>query len=354
MALIEITHSSIFLLLKAWLMVPEYVLLGIFVQTMGGHKKQKLCQERDILSTLPDCVLTHILFFLPTKDAVSTCILSSRWRDLWVGLPNIDLDDRLLYFRDMDFVHSYEYVPFMDFVDRILCRHGLSNMTRFRLSCVVCFCPSRISTWISFAIRQNLQELDLHLDLEIPFVLPQCVFSCTSLSVLKIDMECALVVPQMVSLPNLKTLYLVLVEFSDEDSANKLFGSCPILEELYLLDCEWRVETVTISTPKLRRLRIDDHYCCGLLHESSDCIIEVQAPNLISFKYSGNLSNEIFLKKSPLLATASIVVYIEPAERIFDMSPRVAELINGLQNVEILMMSNDAIQVCNFASFIRS
>ena len=320
---------------------------------MDGRKKQKLRQEKDILSSLPDCVLTHILSFLPTKDAVSTCVLSSRWRDLWAGLPNIDVDDRLLYFRDMDFLHSYEYVPFMDFVDRILFHHGVSNMIKFRLSCVVCFCPSRVSTWISFAIRQNLQELDLRLDLEIPFALPQCVFCCPSLTVLKIDMECALLLPQMVSLASLKTLYLALVEFPDEESTNKLFRSCPVLEELYLLDCKWRrVETVTISTPKLRRLRIDDHLW-GSLHESSDCIIKVQAPNLLSFRYNGNLSNEIFLAKSPLLAEASILVYTEP-ERIFDAASRVAELINGLQNVQVLSMSNDAVEVCNFASFIRS
>lgn len=311
---------------------------------MDGHKRPKLCQEQDILSSLPDCVLTHILSFLPTKDAVSTCILSTRWRDLWAGVPSVDLDDKLLYFHDIDFVHSYEYVPFMDFVDRILYHRGASNMTKFRLSCVVCFCPSRVSSWISFAIGQNVQELDLCLDLEIPFALPQCVFNCPSIRVLKIDMECVLMLPQMVSLPNLKTLYLALVEFSDEESTHKLFSSSPVLEELYLLDCDWRrLDIVTISMPKLRKLRFDDLLYPGSLNGVSDSIIELEAPNLMSFSYIGNLSNEIILLKSPLLVEASISLHIEP-ERIFDAALRVIELLDGVQNVKILTLSNDAIE----------
>ncbi|XP_057456948.1 uncharacterized protein LOC130747908 [Lotus japonicus] len=40
-------------------------------------------ENKDRLSDLPDCVLLHILSFLSAKYAVRTCILSSRWKDLW-------------------------------------------------------------------------------------------------------------------------------------------------------------------------------------------------------------------------------------------------------------------------------
>ncbi|XVE52725.1 hypothetical protein DITRI_Ditri02bG0146200 [Diplodiscus trichospermus] len=37
----------------------------------------------DIISSMPDDMLCHIISFLPFKSAVQTCFLSTRWKDLW-------------------------------------------------------------------------------------------------------------------------------------------------------------------------------------------------------------------------------------------------------------------------------
>ncbi|KHN31750.1 Putative FBD-associated F-box protein [Glycine soja] len=50
-------------------------------------------EERDRLSELPDFVLLHIMNFIDTKDALRTCILSKRWKDLWKHLTTLDLSN---------------------------------------------------------------------------------------------------------------------------------------------------------------------------------------------------------------------------------------------------------------------
>ncbi|GMH05721.1 hypothetical protein Nepgr_007561 [Nepenthes gracilis] len=322
---------------------------------MAGRKKQKLVEEqgidgaRDIISGLPDCILQHILSFLPTKDAVATCILSTRWTYLWTAIPNIDLDDSLIYFGEVDSWYPIERVSFMNFVERVLIHRDVSSMNKFRLSCTVCFYASRVNAWISAAIRHNVKELDLQLDVEKPFMLPHCVYTCESLEVLKIEMECVLKLPSSISLPNLKTLHLCLVTFSDENSLHRLFSSCHVLQELSLSDCDWRDMTnVTISIPTLKNLKVEDLPYCLSLNESSGCVIKVNAPNLVYLEYFGDLPNEILLANQLSLANASVQV-CNLSERQSETACRAVKLLQGLQYIKCLKISAETIKTLGLA-----
>ncbi|CAN6363324.1 unnamed protein product [Urochloa humidicola] len=46
----------------------------------------------DLLSALPDCLLHVIMSSLKARQAVQTCVLSTRWRDLWRSVPCLDVD----------------------------------------------------------------------------------------------------------------------------------------------------------------------------------------------------------------------------------------------------------------------
>ena len=50
-------------------------------------------EGKNMINNLPDDLLVHILLHVPIKDAVSTMILSKRWRSIWTMLPALDYDD---------------------------------------------------------------------------------------------------------------------------------------------------------------------------------------------------------------------------------------------------------------------
>jgi hypothetical protein len=64
---------------------------------ISRNRKAKLgdaagARGRDRLSELPDCLLHVILSQLKARQVVRTCVLSRRWRHLWLSSPCLDVD----------------------------------------------------------------------------------------------------------------------------------------------------------------------------------------------------------------------------------------------------------------------
>lgn len=297
----------------------------------------------DHISNLPNCILHHILSFMPTKEVVKTSILSTRWKSLWASVSNIDFDDASLYTNDVPNMTS-----FVNFVDKILRSRDRSNIEKFRLSCRVCFNASTIRSWISNVVIHNVRELDLCLFTDDPnpnpnpsVILPKSMFDTTSLVTLKLEMNCVIEFPVHVSFPCLKTLNLSLVTFTNDKSLQKLFSGCPVLENLFLLDCEWmNLTNVVISSSSLKKLTIDDLPYFGPLdeNESNGCKIKIEAVNLVYLEYIGYLSNEIFLNDVSSLVKACVHIPV-PHERQKEVAFRAVDLLKGLQYVASLRVS---------------
>ncbi|PWA72429.1 F-box/RNI-like superfamily protein [Artemisia annua] len=309
---------------------------------------QNMGDRFDYISQLPDCILHHILSFIPSKDVLKTSVLSKRWNNVWTSVSNLDLDDALLYTSVIDCRDPPEETCFVNFVERVLTLRGGLSINRFRLSCRVYFDASRIYSWVSAAVMHNVQELDLCVFVEDPFVLPRSMFCSQTLTSLKLEINCVLEIPDIICFPRLKTLYLSLIIFPDNDSTQRLLTGCRALEELVILDCEWILKDLTISSLTLERLTIDDLPYFGPPDSDSGCKIKIYTPKLLYLNYRGYPLNEIFLCDVSSLVETYISVPVPHAKQK-EVASHVVDLLKGVRKVVSLTVADNTIESLVFA-----
>jgi hypothetical protein len=110
-----------------------------------SNNQNAASSSRDRLSSLSDCLLHTILSHLKALQVMRTCLLSRRWRHLWLSAPSVDIDCRefRIYrwsqgsspfdeLRD----HEIEEVLFgkrEDIVDNLLLHHSTRLLHTLRL-----------------------------------------------------------------------------------------------------------------------------------------------------------------------------------------------------------------------------
>lgn len=244
----------------------------------------------DRLSALPDCLLHAIMSSLKARQAVQTCVLSTRWRHLWRSVPCLDVD--LDEFRttapraaaaasdsdtsdsdrsydddsDLDSTDSNgnndrdrEWKAFEDFAASLMQRCNVALLDSFRLrvrrSRAPMFGDRQAGGWLRRAMKY-------------------CAPGPGSSSW------------------NLKRLYLCNVAL-DNRFAKHVSSVCRSLEDLELDDCTCKIHAITsrslkslvlrncrwhglseITSPTLKSLVIDGG------SNSDDCVLVIRAPGI--------------------------------------------------------------------------
>ncbi|KAL5721758.1 hypothetical protein ACHQM5_005362 [Ranunculus cassubicifolius] len=278
-------------------------------QTSKNSQKSKKIVDR--ISALPLPILHHLLSFLPVEDIVRTCALSKQWRTIWCSIHSLDLNKDL---------SSSNKIEFYDFVDSLLLLRDGSNIHKFHLFLEYgigdrdALGRSRINKWIMYAIRHNVQVLDIGFageDVE----LTSQMFTCQSLKELKLSFA-YLNLPTSVCLPACKSLHLCEVVIQDDQLGKALFSKMPLLETLIIEDCFFEAQKLLIiSIVRLKTLVLK-----GDLPRS----LEITTRNLSSLEIepckSGSLKTARFKTDLTSLMCASIMVdatCFEPITKIF-------------------------------------
>ncbi|PWA34857.1 F-box/RNI-like superfamily protein [Artemisia annua] len=202
----------------------------------------------DIISNLPQTLLTHILSLLPDVDACRTSILSKRWRDLRMFLPNLHL---VMPTRTREQVDK-----FYDLIDKTLAiRGGMSIQKFFLYYCSEQCDYDRVLNWLRIAVQCKVEILVLKFLTKYPIHRGTVMFcwdlfkTCNTLVELTLEGEIRLNVPKAdILFPRLKKISLIeSTSYISYESFENLITGCPVLEELSLQGYE--------PTDNLRKLR---------------------------------------------------------------------------------------------------
>ncbi|XP_010507531.2 PREDICTED: putative F-box protein At3g58860 [Camelina sativa] len=289
--------------------------------------------KMDLFNTLPDEVVSRILSSLSTKEAASTSVLAKRWRNLFAFVPDLDFDDSV-------FLHPEEgkrekdgiLQSFMDFLERVLALQGDSPIKKFSLNVKIGVDPDRVDRWICNVLRRGVSHLDLFMDFEEEYSLPYQI----SVSMTLVELKAGGYGVDLYSwgddmfLPMLKTLVLESVGFG-RGQFQTLLPACPVLEELTLVDMEWRDRNEILSSSSLKTLKItSEDGCLGT--------ISFDTPNLVFLDYYDFVAEDYPVVNLNSLVEVGLNLVVNE-DRFDQARDNVWKLIHGIRNAQIFHIS---------------
>ncbi|KAJ4784251.1 F-box/RNI-like/FBD-like domains-containing protein [Rhynchospora pubera] len=226
---------------------------------MASDESERTRSRGDVdrLSSLPDPLLHHIMSFMPARRAVRLCVLSKRWKTLWTTMPVLNFIYSELWNNEVDRYALKKYA-FMDWFAEIVSnmlflRDCACHVHTFLLDCTESV-PDTLSgmtirPWIRYAIKHNLQVLNIHFTTNSNFHLPSELFTCPSLEDVTISGIGCITPPKIINLPSLRRLLLKMVGIN-QDFMSKLLCGCPVLEDLHVKGGSLKVSNITSQSLK--------------------------------------------------------------------------------------------------------
>ncbi|CAL4980472.1 unnamed protein product [Urochloa decumbens] len=238
----------------------------------AGSKRHAAAYGVDRLGGLPDDLLLDILSFLPSPDAVRTCVLARRWRNLWKGVPALRISpDTAEGFHSPSALNGF--VNHMLLLrDRVPLRTAELNSFHgndFDAS------VQYLELWVRYSLSCRVAEL--------------CVANDD-------DVERWLLPKGLIISRHLRSLELARI-MTEHDLD---FSSCRSLVDLKIefsgIYCE------RITSPSLKHLSISE---CRFL---GDVRTQISVPNLISLLLDDCTGRTPLLESMPLLVDAIVVL----------------------------------------------
>ncbi|EOA22800.1 hypothetical protein CARUB_v10003518mg [Capsella rubella] len=313
----------------------------------------------DRLSELPEHLITQILLCLPTKDSVKTSVLSTRWKNLWLNVPGLDLNRN-------DFCNVDEQV-FVNFVDRFLDSNPESRLQKVKVdyssSEIVGF-KDRIGT----AINRGIRFLDAVSSTEYreedgswyPYweFMPLDLFTSKTLVSLKLKFS-VFQDPGFVSMPCLKFMILEKVRCSGTMNLEKLVSGCPVLEELILIRAIDEDESLVtrVRSRSLKKFYVPLAHGTNSWSRVVNTLLEIDAPGLEYLTLNEDHFERVLVKN--LTSLIMIELDIKFSLKQFDpedLSKRneISDFLTGISKARHMIFSKKTVKALDRYSKVGS
>ncbi|XP_048635623.1 putative F-box/LRR-repeat protein At3g18150 [Brassica napus] len=276
---------------------------------MADHRKIE--GAVDSISNLPDVILQHILCYIPTKLAISTSLLSRRWRHVWCDIPSLSL-----------YVNTLTAAS----VNETLTRYTAPNQWRTHSHYTENI--PYINLWIKCAMSHNVENLSLQIwNQYYEYKLPD--FFCNSSSLSN-------------STSLLIQLFLSSAILSNESMA-KILSGCPVLKKLKLYYC-CKLKVLDLSKSlSLRTLEVNSVKVAGPT--------QIVAPNIHCLRlFNSQLSYP--LPDVASLTEAELEICFVSMDSQFEadfLQVWVLEMLEKLQNADKLNFGRNFVQILSIA-----
>lgn len=235
-----------------------------------------MAPSEDRISKLDDKIIHHILSYVPTKDAVTTSVLSKRWTNLWCFVPFLDFSDIKLADHESFLWFNQFFYTVMLFRETYASNSIDSFSLDIQYAHLNYFSILRLNNWLYLLGKRNVKYLNLHLNFLNALLvdddvqhrktlipkLPSTIFTCKTLVVLNIS--CFAFKGFSFSsvgfgfgFPSLKTLHFNHIYFNHLRDFLLLLAGCPILEDFkacHVFTLEEEEEATQESTLNLSNL----------------------------------------------------------------------------------------------------
>ncbi|KAJ6332939.1 hypothetical protein OIU77_008902 [Salix suchowensis] len=324
-------------------------------ETASGDNCQNLCEKanEDVISELHDDILCYLLSFLPTKSAVATSILCTRWRNLWKSVTILDIHDGISGYYKNPSTYKERKMNFVNFMDRLFIHRNNPSILKFRLRLAQSYDFSanawmtHLSRWISSsAIMGNVEELIFSINF--PVRLPENLYCCEKLVALKLHGHIRFDNLQSVSFPSLKALHLEHLRMLNNTAIKVLLSGSPALEELELkMEGRDSRRSVHVCSLSLKRLII--RFICIFVpydHRYRKKLT-IDTPNLEFLELVDFASEELSMQRADSLLQADLCfgyqtdVFNVGIEEYANM---VVQFYRQISGVKTLSLSNFNIQ----------
>ncbi|WJX70918.1 hypothetical protein P8452_54972 [Trifolium repens] len=297
-------------------------------------------------------LISHILSFLPTRDAVRTSVLSKKWLDNWTFITKLDFDDGLYSDSTRICTHCKSkcynnfYVSHKVGSDVFTLCQGCSNSedalynggnslivsdltkvkvgsggNKFRKHFVkfvynaLLFTKNNSS--ISSMLERRVKNLKIHSSVhKLPFSAStsKSLLNSTQLEELELVLKKFTIIEvptNSVHFGHLKHLKLSGIDFTFDPSCDYLLLRLPVLKKLDISNCNWSSgKDVIVDASLLENISIQQD-----LNELQGKFIKFNALYLKEFNYCGyGISQQINLSDCSFLPYASVKIIVKQSE----------------------------------------